>query len=53
MGKLYQDMSLDDAKKYFSKYVNADDRLAMWKEKTGYTEAKPAKKEAPAEEAEE
>ena len=53
MGKLYQDMSLDDAKEYFSKYTNADDRLAMWKEKTGHTEAKPAKKEAPAEEAEE
>ena len=47
-------MSLDDAKEYFSKYLNADDRLAMWKEKTGYTETtKPAKKEAPAEEAEE
>jgi hypothetical protein len=52
MAKLYQEMSLNEAKEYFNKYSNADDRLAAWKELTGYAEEKkPAKKEAPVEEA--
>jgi|GEM_PF-4068684 hypothetical protein len=52
---ILQEMTLEEAKEYFSKYTNADDRLAAWKEDTGYTEEamKPAKKEAPAEKAEE
>ena len=54
-GEALQEMTLEEAKEYFSKYTNADDRLAAWKEDTGYTEEamKPAKKEAPAEKAEE
>ena len=52
MGKNYlTECSLEEAKEYFSKYKNADDRLAAWKVATNYSEKKPtAKKENKADE---
>tara|TARA_R100000458_G_C8273387_1_gene248276 strand:+ start:817 stop:978 length:162 start_codon:yes stop_codon:yes gene_type:complete len=45
MGKNYlTECSLEEAKEYFSKYKNADDRVAAWKVATNYTEKKPAAK---------
>jgi hypothetical protein len=52
MGKLMQDMSLEEAKEYFSKYTNAEERVTAWKLKTGKSEEKKpaAKKEDKADE---
>ena len=44
------EMTLDEAREYYSKYINADERLARWKEDTGTVEKKPAKKEEKASE---
>ena len=45
------EMTLEEAKEYYSKYINADERLARWKENTGTVEKKPAaKKEEKADE---